>query len=241
MRSTSSPSSASAVTAPDEEGVHHRPGRVVGVHVQRVEVEPLRLDLGPLGDLVAHGHEVVLDALLDGGQRVPGAGRAAVVGQRDVDGLVDQHGLVALRLELGAAAIVLAADQPAGPVRRAGRPRNGRPAGAQRSRGWPGRAGCGRRRGRRTRRAARPGPWPRRSRSAPRRPRRRRSPATGPPPVWGRTDRWPRTWAASLQAQIVVDVGSSLTTAPARFVVAIDAIQRVDRRPQTAQVFRPRT
>ena len=38
-----------------EDGVLHLARRVVGREVQRVEVEPLGLDLGPLGDLVAHG------------------------------------------------------------------------------------------------------------------------------------------------------------------------------------------
>ena len=69
-----------AVGVADEEGVHHRPGRVVGPDVERVEVEPLRLDLGALGDLVAHGDEDVLDPLLDRGERVACAGRAASVG-----------------------------------------------------------------------------------------------------------------------------------------------------------------
>ena len=57
----------------DEEGVLHLPGRVVGVEVERVEVEPLGLDLGPLGDLPAHADEHVGDLLLQGLQRVPGA------------------------------------------------------------------------------------------------------------------------------------------------------------------------
>ena len=48
-----------------------------GRHVERVEVEPLGLDLGALGDLVAHRDEDVGDPLLQGGQRVPGAARAA--------------------------------------------------------------------------------------------------------------------------------------------------------------------
>ena len=47
----------------DEEGVLHLPRRVVGVEVQRVEVEPLGLELGPLGDLPAHADEDVGDPL----------------------------------------------------------------------------------------------------------------------------------------------------------------------------------
>ncbi len=89
-----------ALRALDEEGVLLAAGRVVRADVQGVEVEPLGLDLGPLGDLVAHGHEDVLDALRQRGERVPGAGRYAVVGQRDVHGLLDQHAGVPLGLQL---------------------------------------------------------------------------------------------------------------------------------------------
>lgn len=86
-----------------EEGVLRLAGRVVGQEVQGVEVEPLRLDLGALGDLVAHGHEDVRDPLHERGQRVPGAGRYPVVRQRDVDRLLDQDPAVALGLQLGLA------------------------------------------------------------------------------------------------------------------------------------------
>ena len=72
-------------------------------HVQRVEVEPLGLDLGAFGPLVAHREEQVGDPLGEGGQRVPGAGGDPVPRQRDVDGLLDQDPLVALLLELGPA------------------------------------------------------------------------------------------------------------------------------------------
>src|SRR6266545_3754081 len=54
----------------DVEGVHHGARRMVGCDVQRVEVEPFELDLGPLGDLVAHADEQVADALHQRGQRV---------------------------------------------------------------------------------------------------------------------------------------------------------------------------
>ena len=83
----------------DEEGVHHRAGRVVRGDVERVEVEPLGLDLGTLGDLVAHRDEDVGEQLLDGRQRVPGADGAAAGRQRDVDGLGDQDPGVALVLQ----------------------------------------------------------------------------------------------------------------------------------------------
>ncbi|MGX1268871.1 hypothetical protein RKD18_002065 [Streptomyces phaeoluteigriseus] len=82
-----------------EERVGLTAGRVVRADVQGVEVEPLGLDLRALGDLVAHGDEDVLDALREGGERVAGAGRHAVVGQRDVHRLLDQHARVALGLQ----------------------------------------------------------------------------------------------------------------------------------------------
>ena len=63
----------------DEEGVLHGAGRVVLVEVQRVEVEPLVLELGPFGDLPPHADEDVADPLhaagsADAGRRAsPGA------------------------------------------------------------------------------------------------------------------------------------------------------------------------
>ena len=62
----------------DPERVHQAAGRVVGRDVERVEVGPLQLDLGALGDLVPHADEQVADALHQRGQRVPGPARAAV-------------------------------------------------------------------------------------------------------------------------------------------------------------------
>ena len=76
-----------------EERVLHLPRRVVDAEVQRVEVEPLRLELGPLGDLPAHRDEDVGDALGQRLQRVPRAARVPVGGQRDVDGLLDEDAL----------------------------------------------------------------------------------------------------------------------------------------------------
>ena len=102
-----------AVLGADEEGVH-RARRVVRPDVERVEVGPLGLDLGTLRDLPAHRDEDVLDALHDRGERVPGAGGAAVVGQRDVDNLLDQDARVALLLELDLAALERLADPAAG-------------------------------------------------------------------------------------------------------------------------------
>jgi hypothetical protein len=94
-----------AVGRRDEQGVLQLAGGVVTAEVERVEVEPLVLDLGPLGDLPAHRDEDVGDALGDRGERVAGADRP--LGQDgDVDGLLDEHAGVALVLELGAAGVV---------------------------------------------------------------------------------------------------------------------------------------
>ena len=67
---------------------------------ERVEVVPLGLDLGALGDLVAHRHEHVGELVGEHAHRVAGALRRAVVRQGDVDALGDQHLLVALTLKL---------------------------------------------------------------------------------------------------------------------------------------------
>ena len=65
------------VRAGHEERVLHLPGRMVGREVQRVEVVPLGLDLGALGDLVAHPDEHVGQPVGQGGDRMPGAGADA--------------------------------------------------------------------------------------------------------------------------------------------------------------------
>ena len=85
------------------EGVLHRAGRVVRAEVERVEVEPLGLDERTLGDLPAHRHEDVGDALGEHRDRVPGALGPAVPGQGDVHRLLDEHPLLGLDLELGLA------------------------------------------------------------------------------------------------------------------------------------------
>ena len=54
----------------EEEGVLHLAGRVVGAEVEGVEVEPLALELGTLGDLPAHPDERVDEALGDELDRV---------------------------------------------------------------------------------------------------------------------------------------------------------------------------
>ena len=102
MRSTRPdlvPGAVSGSVAGDEQRVLHLPRGVVGRDVERVEVVPLGLDLGPLGDLVAHRDEHVGQPVGDHRDRVPGARRRPVVGQRDVDPLGDQDLLVTVPLE----------------------------------------------------------------------------------------------------------------------------------------------
>jgi hypothetical protein len=74
---------------------------VVGADVERVEVQPLGLELGAFGDLVAHPDEDVGDPVGEAGQRVPRAAGRAVPGQRDVDPLLGQHPGVPLLLQDG--------------------------------------------------------------------------------------------------------------------------------------------
>ncbi|OLT30096.1 hypothetical protein BJF83_08975 [Nocardiopsis sp. CNR-923] len=105
-----------ALGAAHEEGVLHGAGRVVGQEVEGVEVEPLRLDLGPLGDLEPHADEDVGHPLGDGGQRVPRTARGAVPGQGDVDPLLDEDALVALDLQDGLAGLEGLAHVAAGPA-----------------------------------------------------------------------------------------------------------------------------
>ena len=151
----------------DEERVLHLPRRVVGVEVQRVEVEPLGLDLGALGDLPAHADEQVGDALAAAARSDAGAPSGRAAGrQRDVDGLLGEDALVALGLELGLAGGERLGDPARGPGRRACRPRPWRSAAGRRSRGWPGPAGSCRPGGRCGRPSARRGRSPRRPRRA---------------------------------------------------------------------------
>ena len=80
----------------DVEGVLLAARRMVGREVQRVEVELLGLDLGPLGQFPAHRDERVGDVLGQDRDRVPRTGRLAGRRQRHVDALGDQHRRVAL-------------------------------------------------------------------------------------------------------------------------------------------------
>ena len=83
------------------EGVLHRARRVVGAEVERVEVEPLGLDERTFRHLPAHRDEDVGDPLGEHRDRVPGSGDLAVPGKGDVHGLLDEHPLLGLDLELG--------------------------------------------------------------------------------------------------------------------------------------------
>jgi len=73
---------------------------VVGIEVERVEVEPLGLDLGTLGHFPAHRDEQAAHLLGQRGQRMPRAERRAAGGERDIDGLGEQDPLVAFGLKL---------------------------------------------------------------------------------------------------------------------------------------------
>ena len=182
-----------AVGGLDEEGVGQGARRVIGRRVERVEVEPLRLDLWTFRDAPAHRDEHVDDAVGQRRDRVPGTARRAVPRQRDVDRLLDQNPGIALReqrrLPLG---------------KRGGNGRSGltHPASgigfglwrqARRSRGSRARAATGRRRARAATLSAGRDPLRRRSRPAPRRetarPRRRAvgSPRRGRSCCSGRT------------------------------------------------------
>ena len=85
--------------AVDVEGVLHLAGGVVGVEVEGVEVEPLVLDLRPLGDGPAHGGEEVADLVDEHVEGVPGTGLRARGGDGDIDGLGAQHLLLGGGLE----------------------------------------------------------------------------------------------------------------------------------------------
>ncbi len=74
---------------------------MVGPHVERVEVVPLRLDLRALGHLVSHADKDVGEPLGQGRDRMPCAARRAVPGQGDVDRLLGEHPRIAFGLELG--------------------------------------------------------------------------------------------------------------------------------------------
>ena len=71
---------------------------MVLAEVERVEVHPLGLDLGPLGDLPALRHEDVHEALLGELHRVPRPHGPAAGRHGDVDPLLDEDALGRLLL-----------------------------------------------------------------------------------------------------------------------------------------------
>ena len=101
----------------DEEGVLHRARRVVLVEVQRVEVEPLVLELRTLGDLPAHRDEHVAHLLHEHGERMPGARPEPGRQRRDIQRL--------------------AREPRRSPRPRRARPRAPRAPAVTRARAWP--------------------------------------------------------------------------------------------------------
>src|SRR5829696_4632049 len=100
----------------DVEAVLHGAGRVVGGHVEGLEVIPVGLDLGPLDDPVAEADEDV-DDLVDGpGDGVDGPAGRDPAGEGDVDPLGLEQGLVPLGLQLGPAGGQLGLEGGAGLV-----------------------------------------------------------------------------------------------------------------------------
>ena len=98
MRSTTLP----GVAVVDEEGVPHRPRRMGGRHVQRLEVVPVALGLGAFGDHEAEPDEDVLETLVRLGDevRVPAPWRAGELGE--VEALGGQRGQAGRGAELAA-------------------------------------------------------------------------------------------------------------------------------------------
>ena len=218
----------------DEEGVLHGARGMVGGDVQGVEVEPLGLDLGALGDLVAHRDEHVLDTLHERGQRVPGSSRATIRGKRDVDRLLHEHALVTLGGQDDLAVLEGLLDRRTGhahALARLGLRRRGQRtdltvgqgqrravAGMLEADGLQG-VEIGRHR------RSRPGRRP-----APRRPRRRtgRSPRPGHRSCWGRT--WPLPGFARLRATGPILPGARRARASPAESASADGALRVDRR-----------
>ena len=74
----------------DEEGVVQRAGRMIGRRVEGLEVVVLGLDFRPLGDLVAHADEDVLDLPLGLGDEMQTSQRRRPAGKGDVDAVALQ-------------------------------------------------------------------------------------------------------------------------------------------------------
>ena len=94
---------------------------MVGGEIERIEVELLGLDFGPLGQFPSHRDERVGDVLGQDRDRMARAGRLPSRGQRHVDALGDQHRRIALGAQRLQTFVVAALDiaargihQPAG-------------------------------------------------------------------------------------------------------------------------------
>ena len=81
------------------EGIVHRPRRMVGRNVQRLEVMEIVLDLRPLGDREADPGEECLDARQGAAERMAAAGPLPPPWQRHVNRLARQPGIQRRRFQ----------------------------------------------------------------------------------------------------------------------------------------------
>ena len=81
-------------------------GGMIGSDVEGFEIQPLRLHLGTLCDLVAHPDEDVLDPLGQRRDRVPGALRTPAARKSDVNPLLADHPLVTFPCQMRVRALV---------------------------------------------------------------------------------------------------------------------------------------
>ena len=127
------------------ERVLHGAGRVVLPKFSASKLSHADSTSGPSATSQPIADEHVRDPLADLRDRVPGAARGAVARQRDVDGLLDQHPLVALGLEHGAAGVERLLHLRGAPRSPACPPRPAPGRAATRARGGPAARARGRR------------------------------------------------------------------------------------------------
>jgi hypothetical protein len=100
----------------DVEGVPHPPRRVAGRDVERLEVVPVRFDLGPFGDREPHADEHVLEAVAGLGDEVEVAAWRHVADLGEVEPLGLEPDPALGRFELGLASGERGIDVVAGLV-----------------------------------------------------------------------------------------------------------------------------